>query len=1072
MRDINELIGIVKGVGFDGIINQAEILKLKGWIENNKDLVCDKKQADLISCIEKIIKKNTVNDEDRANLNRLCSSYLNEKQDSLSKVYELYGIVEGIISDSVVNEYEIENLRHWLNNYGDLISDNKQAHDLMKKLDAIVAMKTIPDEKQRSLLSEVSHILRDAQIMTKLNYLKILIRRRTNIGLYLLDLLDNPDFIAKIHDEAENQLRNSIRAKRLNGVDDSEIVFISLVLIAMLEYDGNFFFNVHKTYSRLYKLCRVEQTVDGLIRTIIDKYRNSTSKLTSNSRKISLILSNSIVPYYYLGAFFEFIFDIYSINFNCCLSNDLISDFEFVYDGLRNVMQSEGDTINSKTTKKTYKLIKTTKELIAGNALQLQTIIRFSIIIANVIDKYYWNKDIKIVNPYLKHGFEEWVSILDKKKIMKGEYQTCIGNATRSRWEPKFFMHGDEVFLIPPKHWIKSNYDCKKIKAIVMNNDELLFEDERPIIREIFGGYEIEIKEVKLDKPLGCVYYKLLCGNETIYDSKEVLFRDFIVFNVSGAEIPNNTEYVGEAIICYKKTKIENFLVFNEHLYYRTTQLNIKKGDVVYIDDKIFNFSSMIEPGICGEKRNNHYVKRKNSKILIPVYFLVKTLIFECENEIDNIEIIINDKRKKIDDFKYAHYSREGIDKYVVELNEKNSGIYSLAIYGNNGGRKNISSFEYAIDSELNIETFPITFEQYMVSVNTSLTESQISKKVDLKTFDVNFIEFEYGSETYIYYIPFDFNIFRIDNNTWAYLGENLWIGDIKLDSELEIFNSEIKELEVYSDKNEQINNVCKLKSNGISTRTPIGFLRTYKNNYPFVYLRFKKDGVCIKELICYNNCILNESRTNISFDPITKVLEILPYFNGKGKLYISILNEKNKEIFKSDILENEKSVEIKGLVPFRKYSILFKEKEGFIDRIIAKFERSFFAVDAMEGRLFKIDQVNYDLEINNKLDNRSMEFRNVYVFFEKRIDQIKYTGKVCFKLRSGVTIWQNNINPVEIIICSGVINNTVELALNKDGDGLLLDIKRHGVLDNLDDLNAPDIYSYLIDIKGVKQDE
>lgn len=57
MRDINELIGIVKGVGFDGIINQAEILKLKGWIENNKDLVCDKKQADLISCIEKIIKK-------------------------------------------------------------------------------------------------------------------------------------------------------------------------------------------------------------------------------------------------------------------------------------------------------------------------------------------------------------------------------------------------------------------------------------------------------------------------------------------------------------------------------------------------------------------------------------------------------------------------------------------------------------------------------------------------------------------------------------------------------------------------------------------------------------------------------------------------------------------------------------------------------------------------------------------------------------------------------------------------------------------------------------------------------
>lgn len=68
-------------------------------------------------------------------------------------------------------------------------------------------------------------------------------------------------------------------------------------------------------------------------------------------------------------------------------------------------MLSEGDSIQDNVTKKTYKLISTTKHLIADNN-SIDSIIKLSIIVVNLIDKRIWNKPINVVNPYLKCGYE------------------------------------------------------------------------------------------------------------------------------------------------------------------------------------------------------------------------------------------------------------------------------------------------------------------------------------------------------------------------------------------------------------------------------------------------------------------------------------------------------------------------------------------------------------------------------------------------------------------------------------------------------------------------------------------
>lgn len=58
------------------------------------------------------------------------------------------------------------------------------------------------------------------------------------------------------------------------------------------------------------------------------------------------------MPQTFLPAFFEFIFDIYKLNFEYDLPEELYEDFQFVFEGLRSNMLSDGDDISINITQK------------------------------------------------------------------------------------------------------------------------------------------------------------------------------------------------------------------------------------------------------------------------------------------------------------------------------------------------------------------------------------------------------------------------------------------------------------------------------------------------------------------------------------------------------------------------------------------------------------------------------------------------------------------------------------------------------------------------------------------------
>ena len=99
-------------------------------------------------------------------------------------------------------------------------------------------------------------------------------------------------------------------------------------------------------------------------------------------------------------------------------------------------------------------------------------------------------------------------------------------------------------------------------------------------------------QSIKLGEVLGKIKYKLIAGNDIIYESGDKLYRDILVFNSDGKEIRNNTDYSGIATFCYKKS-INKLQAFYNTENYQLASQYVKIGDAYMVDDTVFNFSSL-----------------------------------------------------------------------------------------------------------------------------------------------------------------------------------------------------------------------------------------------------------------------------------------------------------------------------------------------------------------------------------------------------------------------------------------------------------------------------------------------
>ena len=1067
MQNINELIGIIKGINFDGIINDMEVLHLQSWVDKNRNLVYDKHQMELIKMVDSILEDHIIDDSEKELMITACEEFLNDAVDNMSCIYVLNGIIEGIVCDGEINKAEVLHLKEWMDAYGDSIRDHKPSAELCKAIDDILKDGIVTEEEQAELLDMLNIRIQNAQFENKLAYLCKLVKEKKNIGTDLIDILNNESAMNEIHSRAESNLMQAVSSYS-GYCRNQEIIVVSLVLIAMLEYDGNYYGSVRDTYKALYKRVS-EQKVEGTIRSILSKYKKQ-SESCSRTRIINVALENAIVPQTFLPAFFEFIFDIYKLNFEYDLPEEPYEDFRFVFEGLRNNMLSDGDDISINVTQKTYKLIAATKQLISRED-GLDAVIRLSIIIVKLIDRRFWDKEVKIFNPYLKAGYEGWVKTL-KESARGGHERKKSDSELRSSWEPKFLIHNNSVYLNPPVHRVKSQYDYRDIAVVVFNDGEEIYRNNNCDIREIIGGYQVNTEKIEITKPLGKLTYRVVAGNEVIYDSRDKLYRNCIVFDNDGQEINNNTDFEGTAYIVYKKGEavIDNILTKENYcIGYKLVRL----GDAIEIGHDVFNFSSMAKSGIFGQLYPNCGVRKENEDKVIPVYHDTCFVVFEADNISTRFEIDINNKPHKLSEMQYKATEKVGSTKYVVELELLKSGIYEIEVNQLIAGSKNkILQADMAFDTELIYSKELLEDSVYRVRVTSKLLQNSIDAEVRAENFDPGFIKFNYAGSCYSYYLPLDFGFYKLSGCEWRTQFDDLWIDDINNKSVLTLYDSKCDGFFLFTESGTLAEDDIKLVDRGHYKQLPVSFLASYKNGNRYVTLAFTTNGKVKYAVPCYNKCVIDGEKTEILCFDKPKKVTITPIFHGKNKVFYELFNPTGEKILTSRLLESGQTSTLTNFKSFQEYTIQFHEKTKILqlrkNTLLLEEHKTFYAKEDFVGRSFKITEAYYNQIVRGEFVEKQWFFNKYYLKLTDVLDAEKgfFEGQIYSKSYKGI-FFLYNINPVEVEICSNVIDGTMDIYMTNQGDGLLFDPEHRGILNAMEHLTAPDIFLFTISMKG-----
>lgn len=1048
---MSELLGILKSINYDDVINDMEIDALKKWIETNESSK-DPRYQEIISKLNKILEDNVITESEKKEIIEISEQYY-KLGNSFDGTAELMGIVEGIISDNEINLKEVENLNKWMAKNTQLSGTYFYEH-LNKVVKEVLVDGILDDNEKLQLKILLTFLLKDNNLNRRIEILKSKIKDKEIIGNQLIELIDDNTIIKKIHKEAMEQMRILVNRNCSVYAIDSEIVFLSLTLIGLLNYDSNFWDYVRQEYEVLYSRFS-EQKIEGQIRNVINKY-----KTDNDPRIISYVLKNAIVPKPFLPSFFEFIYDIYRLNFNFNIdpSSDLADEFSFVYDGIKKGLNYEDDDLNLKVTNKTYRLIKTTKELILDDN-KINHLIDLSVTVLKIIDGYYWstsNNDFE--NEYFKYGFENW-----KLKSEKSIQESRTGeDKLRSRWEPEFKINGNQVYLSIPNHKIKSYYDYESLKIEIFNGEEKIYENLRPDVYDIIGGYRIEQKDdVLIEKPLGRIRYVLSCSDDIIYDSKEKLFRNYIFFNGSGVELKNNRDYEGIAVLCTKEEQ-NNFQTIYKSDNYVISYKTVQIGDYVKINNELFNFTTILNPGIVGiEKIGTVNIDGIDEKI----YEEIEGIVYESEKTVNNIAIIINGERHRFSEYEIEEKRRGLYYNYFVKIpfDNRNYDINIEELENNNYTSK--KKFNYVLDKDFSFNIEPSNIDEYLETIE--FLGKKYTKSISYDDDDINTVTFD--DENISFTIPNRLQIYKVDSDRWSNINDlnnYIWINDITPNSNLRISGIEFTSVQI-KDENANLLSTLYPSISKYYYDIAVGSLRSY-DSHDYIYLDFYNEDRKIGLLKVYCKCKINENLTSFYFDKDDEKYHGMISYYGKGNIISRVSNEHGEIVFEKQV-DNNSEIEIGYLRSFENYKLeIIDKKTGFTlqaNNVLYSKNLKYYSFDDFVGKYFPIFSVDYDQFIMKKYVNKTRLLYNTYLEITEQVDKTNFIGNVY--VYKGEKKYIDEVNPVEVEFASDPdANGQVLTYITNDGEMLLNDFENHSILNDMDDPKAIPIYSYVVNME------
>jgi NAD-dependent DNA ligase len=154
-KDLQTLVGIIKGIKSDSIINEVEHSEVLAWINAQKEYENKQPYKEVITIIRQALADNVFTHEESENIIWFCNQYINKTGyfDAItSGIQKMIGILKGISLDGEINLQELEYLDQWLEEH-DFLKNSYPYDEVYNLTTSIIQDRVITKDEHDALLS-------------------------------------------------------------------------------------------------------------------------------------------------------------------------------------------------------------------------------------------------------------------------------------------------------------------------------------------------------------------------------------------------------------------------------------------------------------------------------------------------------------------------------------------------------------------------------------------------------------------------------------------------------------------------------------------------------------------------------------------------------------------------------------------------------------------------------------------------------------------------------------------------------------------------------------------------------
>lgn len=417
--------------------------------------------------------------------------------------------------------------------------------------------------------------------------------------------------------------------------------------------------------------------------------------INSPNMYVENIKAHAFVTNSYMSGFFDFAFDFYEKNLFRTLSDDVEDDLKDLSIYMKTDLTSDSakeefltERQNGKQTQKSYKLLKSTRNVFAG--CRTDTVYRLFYPVLKMMDQYYYDDIVPCnMEDRFKQGFLEWT---EARKYEKDQKEWKRGN-NRRLYSHKPFIQvsvdtGKKWLIIPQQKY--RNQECTGRVQAVISIGNRTYTEELEVFCS-FGNYISEEWKLFINDKDGIFGTIRICI-KTDNSSKEYCIHksDYRILDSFGVCIEQLNKGKNDLLI-RKDAEVmavpENCIVdrysYGGWEYYA---VNVTEETALYVNRtpvSMEGFGTANRPLFDEEIKHFQVFDQKENKIVCTRKH--PTIFCRIKKEkISGAVLIINEKKKRITDLIRDHGTEE--DQWIPvclameEILPKTDGRYRIRL--------------------------------------------------------------------------------------------------------------------------------------------------------------------------------------------------------------------------------------------------------------------------------------------------------------------------------------------------------------------------------------------------------